>query len=129
MASIAARGVLLPVLATRDADGTLRVRDGQLRTLAVREAELSSIPVYVISTEAADAAATIKQISDQLQTNEQCTQLNNTDRATAFQQLFDLGLSRTKIVKTTRTSKRRWMRPWPSPDPHTRWQRSTTCSP
>ncbi|ETD30945.1 ParB N-terminal domain-containing protein [Williamsia sp. D3] len=106
VASIAARGVLLPVLATRDADGTLRVRDGQLRTLAAREAELSSIPVYVISTEAADDAATIERISDQLQTNEQRTQLNNTDRATAFQQLLDLGLSRTKIAKTTNTPKK-----------------------
>ena len=105
-ASIAARGVLLPVLATRDADGTLRVRDGQLRTLAAREADLSSIPVYVISTEAADDAATIERITDQLQTNEQRTQLNNTDRATAFQQLLDLGLSRTKIAKTTHTPKR-----------------------
>ncbi|MCK0515940.1 MULTISPECIES: ParB N-terminal domain-containing protein [Actinomycetes] len=106
VASIAARGVLLPVLATRDADGTLRVRDGQLRTLAAREAELSSIPVYVISSEAADDAATIERISDQLQTNEQRTQLNNTDRATAFQQLLDLGLSRTKIAKTTNTPKK-----------------------
>ncbi|MDV7137119.1 ParB/RepB/Spo0J family partition protein [Williamsia muralis] len=106
VASIAARGVLLPVLATRDADGTLRVRDGQLRTLAAMEADLASIPVYVISTEAADDAATIERISDQLQTNEQRTQLNNTDRATAFQQLLDLGLSRTKIAKTTHAPKK-----------------------
>ena len=106
VASIATRGVLLPVLATQDANGTLRVRDGQLRTLAAREAELASIPVYVISSAAADDAATIERISDQLQTNEQRTQLNNTDRATAFQQLLDLGLSRTAIAKTTHTPKR-----------------------
>jgi ParB family chromosome partitioning protein len=106
VASIADRGVLLPVLATRDDDGTLRVRDGQLRTLAAREAELATIPVYVISSAAADDAATIERISDQLQTNEQRTQLNNTDRATAFQQLLDLGLSRTKIAKATHTSKK-----------------------
>jgi ParB family chromosome partitioning protein len=105
-ASIAARGVLLPVLATRDDDGTLRVRDGQLRTLAAREADLATIPVYVISSAAADDAATIERISDQLQTNEHRTQLNNTDRATAMQQLLDLGLSRTKIAKTTHTSKK-----------------------
>ena len=105
-ASIAARGVLLPVLATRDADGTLRVRDGQLRTLAAREAALASMPVYVISSAAADDAATIERITDQLQTNEQRTQLNNTDRATAFQQLLDLGVSRTKIAKVTHTPKK-----------------------
>ena len=105
-ASIAARGVLLPVLATQDADGTLRVRDGQLRTLAARQAALVSIPVYVISSAAADDAATIERISDQLQTNEQRTQLNNTDRVAAFQQLLDLGLSPTKIAKTTHTPKK-----------------------
>ena len=105
-ASIAARGVLLPVLATQDPDGTLRVRDGQLRTLAAREAALPSIPVYVISSAAADDAATIERITDQLQTNEQRTQLNNTDRAMAFQQLLDLGVSRTKIAKVTHTSKK-----------------------
>ncbi|PVY27702.1 hypothetical protein [Williamsia muralis] len=77
-----------------------------MASIAAREAELSSIPVYFISSEAADDAATIERISDQLQTNEQRTQLNNTDRATAFQQLFDLGLSRTKIAKTTNTPKK-----------------------
>jgi ParB family chromosome partitioning protein len=106
VASITARGVLLPVLATQDADGTLRVRDGQLRTLAARQAELPSMPVYVISSAAADDAATIERITDQLQTNEQRTQLNNTDRATVFQQLLDLGVSRTKIAKVTHTSKK-----------------------
>ncbi|PZU04724.1 MAG: hypothetical protein DI630_00005 [Gordonia sp. (in: high G+C Gram-positive bacteria)] len=32
VASIAERGVILPVVATRDDDGTIRVRDGQRRT-------------------------------------------------------------------------------------------------
>ncbi|GAA2057807.1 ParB/Srx family N-terminal domain-containing protein [Williamsia deligens] len=50
VASITERGVIQPVLATRDSAGTLHVRDGQRRTLAAREAELTSIPVYVIAT-------------------------------------------------------------------------------
>lgn len=105
-ASVATRGVLLPVLATRDDDGTLRVRDGQLRTLAAQAANLATIPVYVISSAAADDAAEVERITDQLATNEQRTDLTDRHRAAAYQELFDLGLSATKIAKATHTSKK-----------------------
>jgi ParB family chromosome partitioning protein len=40
--------VLIPIAAVRDADGQqVRVRSGQRRTLAAREAGLSTVPVYV----------------------------------------------------------------------------------
>lgn len=105
--SIATRGVLLPVLATRDDDGTtLRVRDGQLRTLAARDANLATIPVYVISSSAADDAAEVERITDQLVANEQRTDLSNRQRATAFQELLDLGVSATRIAKVTHTTKK-----------------------
>ncbi len=105
-ASIATRGVLLPVLATRDEDGTLRVRDGQLRTMAARAADLETIPVYVISSAAADDAAQVERITDQLAANEHRTDLSNQHRAAAFQELLDLGLSATKIAKATHTPKK-----------------------
>jgi ParB family chromosome partitioning protein len=100
--SIKERGVIQPVLATRDSAGTLHVRDGQRRTLAAREAELSSIPVYVIATDAEGDAEVIERITDQLIANEHRADLTATQRAAAAQQLIELGVSRTKVAKTTR---------------------------
>src|SRR6478735_10715753 len=53
--SIAANGVLTPILAWRDVDGTVKVRAGQRRTLAAREAGVASVPVFIVDQEA-DAA-------------------------------------------------------------------------
>lgn len=101
VASIAERGVIQPVIATRDTDGTIRVRDGQRRTLAAREAGLDSIPVYVIGTDAEADAATIERVTDQLIANEHRTNLSAKERALGAQQLIDLGVSRTKVAKAT----------------------------
>ena len=49
VASIGEHGVLQPVTAVRTETG-VEVRDGQRRTLAAREAGLTSIPVYVLDT-------------------------------------------------------------------------------
>lgn len=100
-ASIAERGVILPVVATRDTDGTVRVRDGQRRTLAAREAGLDTIPVYVIASDTAGDAATVERVTDQLIANEHRTDLTNSERAQAAQQLIDLGVSRTRVAKVT----------------------------
>ena len=48
-----ATGVRLPLYAVRDADGTVKVRDGQRRMLAAREAGLTSVPVYVVAADQA----------------------------------------------------------------------------
>ncbi|MGJ0121666.1 ParB/RepB/Spo0J family partition protein [Williamsia sp. MIQD14] len=101
VASIGERGVIQPVIATRDEDGTIRVRDGQRRTLAAREAGLESIPVYVIGTDAEADAATIERVTDQLIANEHRTNLSAKERALGAQQLIDLGVSRTKVAKAT----------------------------
>ena len=102
VASIKERGVIQPVLATRDSAGVLHVRDGQRRTLAAREAELTSIPVYVIATDAAGDAAEVERITDQLIANEHRADLTSTQRVQAAQQLIALNVSRTKIGKVTR---------------------------
>jgi ParB family transcriptional regulator, chromosome partitioning protein len=47
LASIKEHGVLVPIVAVRDEHGTVWVRAGQRRTLAAREANLSTVPVYV----------------------------------------------------------------------------------
>ncbi|SIS23122.1 ParB/RepB/Spo0J family partition protein [Williamsia sterculiae] len=101
-ASVKTHGVRLPVLAVRDETGTVRVRDGQLRTLAAREADLATIPVYVVADAATGDQATIARITDQLVTNEHRTDLHDLERACGAQQLLDLGLSRTKVGQITR---------------------------
>lgn len=100
--SIRERGVIQPVLATRDSSGALHVRDGQRRTLAAREAEVSTIPVYVIATDADGDAAEVERITDQLIANEHRADLTATQRVQAAQQLIALNVSRTKIGKVTR---------------------------
>ena len=47
LANIKELGVLVPIVAVRGNDGQVMVRMGQLRTLAAREAGLTSVPVYV----------------------------------------------------------------------------------
>lgn len=101
VASIAERGVILPVVATRDEDGTIRVRDGQRRTLAAREAGLATIPVYVIGTDAEGDDAVVERLTDQFIANEHRTDLSAKERALGAQQLIDLGVSRTRVAKAT----------------------------
>ncbi|NEN07702.1 ParB/RepB/Spo0J family partition protein [Diaminobutyricibacter tongyongensis] len=100
--SVRENGVLTPVLARRDSDGSIVVRAGQRRTLAAREAELSSIPVYIVD---ADDVAT-ERIVQQLVENDQREALTDGDRATAFQQLVFEGLSVTAIARRTATKPR-----------------------
>ena len=50
VASVRENGVLEPVIAHRNADGTVHVLMGQRRTLAAVEAKLATIPVVVIES-------------------------------------------------------------------------------
>ena len=56
VASIKEHGVLIPIAAVRSDDGTVWVRAGRRRAWAAREANLSSVPVYVRPATAIDEA-------------------------------------------------------------------------
>ncbi|HWU45751.1 MAG TPA: ParB/RepB/Spo0J family partition protein [Humibacter sp.] len=99
IASVRENGVLTPVLARRDGQGNVLVRAGQRRTLAAREAGLSSIPAYIVEAD----EATVERIVQQMVENDQREALTDGDRAAAFQQLAFEGLSVTAIAKRTGT--------------------------
>lgn len=95
IASIRELGVLMPVIAVRNPDGTLMVRAGQRRTAAAREAELTTIPVYITDEGTDDASRLVTQIVE----NDQRMDLNAKDRTLGIQALIDTGMSVTKIAK------------------------------
>jgi ParB family transcriptional regulator, chromosome partitioning protein len=69
--SIQQHGVLVPITAVRGHDGTVTVRNGQRRTLAAREAGLTSIPAYVLPANAADeGTAAVDRIVHKIVTND-----------------------------------------------------------
>ena len=96
--SIKQLGVLEPIVARRDDNGQVLVRMGQRRTLAAREAELPTVPVFV--TDAADN--TIRRILEQLAENDHRRDLTGAEHVAAFQQLAFEGLSIATIAKRTR---------------------------
>lgn len=103
IASIREHGVLQPVLTIRASDGSLSVRDGQRRTLAAREAEVATIPCYVV--DAGDDRAL--RIIQQIIANDQREAISEAERVEAFHQLTLEGLSVTAIAKRTGHSRDR----------------------
>ena len=102
VASVKENGVLVPIVAVRE-NGKVRVRAGQRRTLAAREAGLTSIPVYI-----SDAALdTVTRLSQQIVENDQRLALTSVDRVKGIQQLLDTGLSVTKVAKRLSVSAER----------------------
>ena len=97
VASIREHGVIQPVLAVRNPDGTLSVRDGQRRTLGARAAGVDSIPAYVV--DAVDDRAL--RIIQQIIANDQRTAITEAERVEAFHQLALEGLSVAAIAKRT----------------------------
>lgn len=95
LASIKELGVLMPVIAVRNLDGTLLVRAGQRRTAAAREVGLTSIPVYITDEGTDDATRLVTQIVE----NDQRLGLEADDRALGIQALIDTGMSVTKVAK------------------------------
>ena len=103
VASIKENGVLTPITAVRGEDGTLMVRAGQRRTLAAREAELATVPVYVIPDDSDEATRVVDQVTE----NDHRLGLPQSDRVKSIQQLLDMGLSVTKVAKRLAVSSER----------------------
>lgn len=100
LASLRELGVIVPILAVRDAEGRTYVREGQCRTLGAREVGLISVPVYVLPAGASDDdTATVERIVQQMVANDQRSALTNSQRARAIQQMLDTGMSATKVAK------------------------------
>lgn len=98
--SVRARGVLLPIRAYQDEDGRFIVIDGQLRTLAAREAGVDTVPVLI--TDAPDVA---DRLVDQWVANEHRSDLTNLQRVEAVEQMALIGLTEAQIAKLTGTKK------------------------
>ena len=78
----------------------IRVRNGQRRTLGAREVGLTTVPVFVLPSSAADASEEIiERIVHQIVTNDQKQDLTDAQRARGIQQMIDEGLSVTKVAK------------------------------
>lgn len=102
LASVAENGVLVPITGVRHPDNSdvIRVRNGQRRTLAAREVGLTTVPVFVLPSSAADASEeTIERIVHQIVTNDRKLDLTDAQRARGIQQMIDAGLSVTKVAK------------------------------
>jgi len=103
--SIRDLGVLVPIVAVRTANGELRVRYGQRRTLAAVQAARASVPVIVAGEDDADDADDAARIVSQWHENEHRTGLSTSDKVAAVEQLSLLGLSAAQIVRQTRSRK------------------------
>lgn len=100
-------GLLAPILATDTPEGVV-VRDGQMRTLAARQAGLSAVPVYVIPADLdeADKDRIRSRVVDQYKANEHRTDLTPSERVEAIAQLSLAGVSPTKIAKSLGVNKK-----------------------
>lgn len=100
VASIKEHGVLTPIAAVRSEDGTVWVRAGQRRTLAAREANLNTVPVFVRPASASDEASQVgERVSEQIVENDKRRQLTDAQRARGIQQMLDAGISVTRVAK------------------------------
>jgi len=102
VASIKEHGVLVPLTGVRSTENPdiVRVRNGQMRTLAARQVGLPFVPVYVLPSTAADASEDlIERVVHQIVTNDQAHGLTDAQRAKGIQQMIDAGMSITKVAK------------------------------
>ena len=104
VASVAEHGVLTPIAAVRAHDGVVRVRAGQRRVLAARQADLATVPVYVRpETGGSEQDRTVARLAEQITENDHRTNLTEAQRVNGIQQMLDTGLSVTKTAKTLST--------------------------
>ncbi|WP_280394610.1 ParB/RepB/Spo0J family partition protein [Nocardia brasiliensis] len=105
-ASIREHGVRIPIKVDRMPDGSLRVRDGQIRTLIAAKLEVKKVPVWI--TEAVDPGtpeAEIDRITEQITVNDRRTPLTAGDRAAGITRMLDLGASVTRICRALQTDR------------------------
>src|SRR5690606_15146060 len=100
--SIRQHGVLVPIIATENADGQLEVIDGQRRTIAAVEAGLATVPV-IVTTRTDDTARIIAQ----LVVNDHRASLTEVEHAAAFKQLALFGVSADAIARKTNVPRKR----------------------
>lgn len=100
VASIKEHGVLEPVIAHRQDDGTVHVLMGQRRTCAAVEAARPLIPVMVM-----DSPEEAERIVTQVVENIQRAALTEADEADAYHQLSLIGVSAAQIAKKTGRTK------------------------
>ncbi|MFI6998308.1 ParB/RepB/Spo0J family partition protein [Nocardia sp. NPDC050175] len=104
--SIAEHGVLTPIRADRMPDGTIEVRDGQLRTLIALTIGLTQVPVWITTAfDPGTAEADITRISDQITVNHHRIPLTNGDRAAGIAQMLDLGATVTRVARELQTDR------------------------
>ncbi|CQD24287.1 nuclease [Mycobacterium lentiflavum] len=106
VASIKEHGVLAPILGVRTDDGSIRVRAGQRRTLAAREAGLTTVPVYVRAATGGDENTQLAQrAAEQIVENDHRSDITDAQRALGIQQMLNAGLSVTKVAKKLAVAK------------------------
>jgi ParB family transcriptional regulator, chromosome partitioning protein len=96
VASIKEHGVIEPVIAHRNEDGTVHVRMGQRRTLGAVEAQCPQIPV-MITASAEEAERIVSQVVENIQR----AAMTEADEADAYHQLSLIGVSAAAIAKKT----------------------------
>jgi ParB family transcriptional regulator, chromosome partitioning protein len=107
IASIKDLGVLQPIIAVRTADGDIRVRMGNRRTLGAIEADRPTVPVIVVADEATDDQASIDRILAQYAENSHREGLTAAEEVGAVAQLLDLGMSAAAVTRRTQLPKAR----------------------
>ena len=99
VASIRSNGVLQAVSAVRYTDGSVRVIDGQRRTLAAREVGAATIPVFVRPDEHSDdKQREFDRIVTQMESNDRSQALTPDQHAAGVAEMLDLGITPTKIA-------------------------------
>lgn len=93
--SIAANGVLAPVIASVDALGQVVVHDGQRRVLAARRVGLARIPVLVAAAPGGPEARMLEQLA----LNEARTALTTRDLSQAVRQLELFGMEHASVAR------------------------------
>ena len=98
VASIKDLGVLVPIVAVRTAEGAVRVRLGNRRTLGAIEAGRPTVPVLVIADEGTDSRAQVERIVAQYVENTQRAGLTQSEEVSVVATLLDLGLSAAQAL-------------------------------
>ena len=98
VASIKDLGVLVPIVAVRTAEGAVRVRLGNRRTLGAIEAGRPTVPVLVIADEGTDSRAQVERIVAQYVENTQRAGLTQSEEVSVVATLLDLGPSAAQAL-------------------------------